>query len=291
MSAKIAVVYYSLYGHTHKLAEEVAVGIKEGAPNATVEIYQVAETLSDDVVAKMHGAPKASHPVIAVNKLADFDGIAWGIPTRYGRAANQVSALFDQTGGLWAKGALIGKFATVFTGSGTQHGGQETTALTTIPFFVHQGINYVPIGYACPVIADNSEIVGGSPWGAASISSSDGSRPVSAKELEVAKFQGKHFGTTVATFVKGKTAGTSAAKALPASLTVDSTVATANGSTQADSEKPVNAADSKPYDVKDTVTPVAKGGEGAAPVQQQQKKGGLAAKLATCCGGGHSMES
>jgi len=154
----------------------------------------------------MYAPAKASDPVIEPSQLADYDGFVFGIPTRYGRAPAQISTFFDATGGLWAKGALTGKFAAVFTGSGSQHGGQETTALTTIPFFVHHGINFVPAGFGAQELSDASEIVGGSAYGAASISKGDGSRGVSDKEKAIAKYQGKHFATIVNTFVKGKSA-------------------------------------------------------------------------------------
>jgi len=203
MPAKLLVAYYSTYGHTVTLAEEIAKGMKEVA-DVEVEIKQIEETLSPEVLQKMYAAPKADYPVVSADELPHYDGIAWGIPTRYGRTPAQVSSLFDHTGKLWATGALVGKFATIFSGSASQHGGQETTMLTTYPFFAHHGTTIVPIGFAAPELSDATEIVGGSAYGAASISKSDGSRAVSEKEKSIARYQGKYFASTVATFVKGK---------------------------------------------------------------------------------------
>ena len=130
----------------------------------------------------------------------------FGFGTRYGRTPAQVSSFFDHTGGLWASGALVGKFAGIFTSTSSQHGGQETTAFTTIPFFAHHGVNFVPIGYQFSELTDNSKVMGGSAWGAATLSNGDGSRQPIAEELAVAKKQGAYFGKVVGTFVKGKSA-------------------------------------------------------------------------------------
>lgn len=104
-------------------------------------VFQFPEILSDEVLAKMHAAPKGDYPIVKPDDLKDFDGFLFGIPTRYGRAVGAASAFFDATGGLWATGALVGKFGGIFTSSASQHGGQETTALTTIPFLAHHGIS------------------------------------------------------------------------------------------------------------------------------------------------------
>jgi len=202
---KILVLYYSMYGHIKTLAEEVAKGAKEAG--VEVDIYQVPETLPEEVLAKMHAPKKADHPVLTdVSKLAEYDGIAFGIPTRYGRAVAQVSALFDHTGQLWMKGALTGKFATIFSSTATQHGGQETTALTTVPYLAHHGIIFVPIGYGNPAIMGMDEIMGGSPYGASTLAGGDGSRQPTKVEKDVALYQGKYFSGIVKQFVAGKSA-------------------------------------------------------------------------------------
>ncbi|KAG8815133.1 hypothetical protein FRC17_000846 [Serendipita sp. 399] len=122
-SPKIAVIYYSMWGHVRKMAEAAAEGAK--AKGANVTLLQFAETLPEAVIAKMHGAPKDdSIPVVKPDDLKEYDGYIFAFPTRYGRAVAQVSAFFDQTGGLWAAQALNGKMATIITSTGTQHGGQ-----------------------------------------------------------------------------------------------------------------------------------------------------------------------
>ncbi|GAA6061478.1 hypothetical protein JCM10212_002557 [Sporobolomyces blumeae] len=202
--AKIAVIYYTLYGHISTLALAIAEAAK--STGAEVDIYRFPEILSDEVRGKMHAGPHLEYPEVTPDDLLKYDGFIFGFGTRYGRAPAAASAFFDQTGGLWAKGALFGKMATIFTSSASQHGGQETTALTTLPFFAHHGIAYVPSGFAAPELTDLSEIVGGSAWGAAAIAGGDGSRQVTEKELAVAKFQGSSFAKFVGQFVAGKTA-------------------------------------------------------------------------------------
>lgn len=196
-----------MYGHVAKLATEVEAGLK--STGATVDVYQFGETLSEEVLQKMHAnkEPIKNYPVITPDALKEYDGFVLGFPTRYGRAPAQVSAFFDQTGGLWASGALIGKFATIFTSTASQHGGNETTHLTTIPFFAHHGIVYVPHGYRDFASQANLEqIHGASAYGAGTIAGGDGSRQPIDIDLTIAKSQGKHFAEIVNTYVKGKSA-------------------------------------------------------------------------------------
>ncbi|EPQ26880.1 uncharacterized protein PFL1_05515 [Pseudozyma flocculosa PF-1] len=207
MVAKIAVVVWSLYGHVAKLTESVVEGLK--STGAQVDVYQFSETLTDEILTKMHGQKQiiSHYPVITPAKLVEYDGIMFGFPTRYGRAPSQVSAFFDATGSLWAKGELIGKFGATFTCTASQHGGNETTHLTTLPFFVHHGINYVPLGYRAFALQSGlDEVHGASAYGAGSIAAGDGSRQVSANELAIAKTQGESFAQVVNTYVKGKSA-------------------------------------------------------------------------------------
>lgn len=205
--SKVAVIVYSTYGHSHSLAEQVIEGAK--STGATVDVYQFAETLSDEVLGKMHAnkEPIKNFKTITPDALKEYDGFIMGFPTRYGRAPAQVSAFFDQTGGLWASGALIGKFGATFTSTASQHGGNETTHLTTLPFFVHHGVNYVPYGYRGFADQTNLEqIHGASAYGAGTIAGGDGSRQPIDIDLKIAKDQGKHFADVVNTYVKGKNA-------------------------------------------------------------------------------------
>ncbi|KAL7411939.1 NAD(P)H:quinone oxidoreductase, type IV [Mrakia frigida] len=200
--ANIAVIAYSTYGHTNTLAESIIKGINESGAKGT--LYQFEETLSADVLAKMYAAPKPAYPVITPDDLKKYDGFIFAFGTRYGRAPAQVSSFFDQTGGLWATGALIGKFGAFATGAAGQHGGHETAIMTSIPFLTHHGIIYVPLGYGNPTLFEETEVIGGSPWGSSYVAGSKGNLPVTDKDKNVAEFQGKSFGTLVSTFVKGK---------------------------------------------------------------------------------------
>ena len=131
--------------------------------------------------------------------MKNYDAFLFGIPTRYGNYPAQWKTFIDSLGQLWQSGALYGKYFGLFVSTGTGGGGQESTAITALSSWVHQGMIYVPLGYATvfPLLADLSEARGGSPWGAGTFSGADGSRQPSAKELELAESQGKAFWTQV----------------------------------------------------------------------------------------------
>jgi NAD(P)H dehydrogenase (quinone) len=199
--AKIFVVYYSTYGHVRTLAQAVAKGVEAGG--AEVKLFQIAETLPAEVLAKMGAPPKSADPVIEAAQLAEADGIIFGIPTRFGMPCAQFKALFDSTGGLWYTGALHGKVASTFFSTGTG-GGRETTALTALTQFVHHGMIYVPIGYKNQKLATVTEVHGSSPWGAGTIAGADGRRAPTELELDLAQFQGNHVAGIVNALVKGR---------------------------------------------------------------------------------------
>ncbi|KAF2754266.1 flavo protein WrbA [Pseudovirgaria hyperparasitica] len=195
MAPKIAIVYYSMYGHIKQLADAEKKGIE--AAGGSVTVYQVPETLSDEVLGKMHAPAKSSDvPVLTdVNTLKEYDAFLFGIPTRYGNFPAQWKVLWDKTGGLWSQGALWGKYAGLFVSSGTPGGGQESTAIAAMSTLAHHGLIYVPLGYkvAGDLLSDVSELHGGSPWGAGTFAGSQGQRQPSPKELEIAERQGKAF--------------------------------------------------------------------------------------------------
>ncbi|KAJ2826187.1 hypothetical protein IWW50_002492 [Coemansia erecta] len=193
---KIFVIYYSTYGHVHTLAQSIMKGVMKN-DNVDVEMYRFPETLSDEALEKMHAAPKANVPVIDVDKLTEADGVLIGFPTRFGTAPAQVKTFFDATGQLWAKGALLGKCAGIFFSSGSQHGGQESTAYSFLPHLTHHGIIYVPLGYPSPYMFENDAVIGGSAWGAGVIAGPDGSLQPTYKELEIAEIQGEKFASVV----------------------------------------------------------------------------------------------
>lgn len=195
MSVKIQVVFYSMYGHVYRMAEAVAEGARS-VPGAEVLLRQVPETLSDEVIAKM-GAVEARQafahvPVADAECLADADAIIFGTPTRFGNMCAQMRAFLDRTGGLWARGALIGKVGSVFTSTGTQHGGHETTITSFHNTLLHHGMVVVGCPYSEPGLTNMAEVTGGSPYGAGTLAGGDGSRQPSLNELAIARFQGAH---------------------------------------------------------------------------------------------------
>jgi len=192
---KIMVVYYSMYGHIHRMAEAVAEGAR-AVPKAEVVLRRAPETLSPEILAKM-GATEAqkamSHvPVCTVDELPSADAIIFGTPTRFGNMCGQMRQFLDATGQLWAKGALIGKLGSVFTSSATQHGGQESTILSFVITLLHQGFVVAGLPYSFQGQMRNDEITGGSPYGASTIAGTKGERKPTENELEAARFQGRH---------------------------------------------------------------------------------------------------
>lgn len=195
MNTKVLIVYYSMYGHIHTMAEAVAEGVRE-VPDCHVELRQVPEIVPPEVL-RASGAEEArkafAHvPTARVEELADADAILFGTPTRFGNMCAQMRNFLDQTGSLWAKGRLVGKVASVFVSTATQHGGQETTALTFYPTLLHHGMIVVGVPYTESRLTHMGEIVGGGPYGAGTLAASDGTRRPSAIELAIARTQGHH---------------------------------------------------------------------------------------------------
>ncbi|OMJ07136.1 NAD(P)H dehydrogenase (quinone) FQR1 [Smittium culicis] len=189
----VFVVYYSTYGHLRTVADKVVEGLKS-TDLVNVELRQFPETLPQEVLEKMHAAPKdASVPEFTLDEFEAGDAFMFGFPTRFGAAPAQVKTFFDSTGGLWFKKALVGKMAGIFTGTGSQSGGQESTTLTFLPNLVHHGMIFVPMGFTHANLFTTDEIVGGSAYGSGSIASSTGARAVSDKEKEIAFHHGESF--------------------------------------------------------------------------------------------------
>ncbi len=188
--SKLLVLYYSTYGHIETMANAVAEGARS-VEGVEVTLKRVPETMPPEVAAKAGAKLDQAAPEATPAELAEYDAIIIGTPTRFGNMAAQMRNFLDQTGGLWVKGALIGKVGSVFTSTGTG-GGNESTILTTIPTLLHHGMVYVGLPYAAPELTDISEVRGGSPYGAGTIAGADGSRKPSEKELSLARFQGKH---------------------------------------------------------------------------------------------------
>lgn len=199
------IVFYSMYGHIYRMARAMAEGVAQ-APGATAELRRVPETLPQEVLGKM-GAVEAQKawadvPVCTVEELPQADALIFGTPTRFGSACGQMRQFLDATGGLWAKGALVGKVGSVFVSSATQHGGQESTILSMHVNLLHQGMVVVGLPYAFAGQMTMDEITGCSPYGASTIAGGDGSRLPSENELAGARFQGAHV-ARIASKLKG----------------------------------------------------------------------------------------
>jgi NAD(P)H dehydrogenase (quinone) len=204
MSAKVQVIFYSMYGHIYQMAQAVAEGAAQ-VPGAQVELLQVEELLSAEVLGKMGAVASrqafANVPVATVEHMAEADALIFGTPTRFGMMCAQMRSFLDRTGGLWAKGALIDKVGSVFTSSNTQHGGQESTILSFHTTLLHQGMILAGVPYSQPQLSEISQISGCSPYGASTIAGPDGSRAPLAGELELARYQGKRV-TEIASALK-----------------------------------------------------------------------------------------
>jgi NAD(P)H dehydrogenase (quinone) len=189
--SKILVLYYSAYGHIEKMAEAVAEGART-VPGSQVTIKRVPELVPEDVAKKSGLKLNQPAPIAKPDELGDYDAVIFGTPTRFGNMCAQMRNFLDQTGGLWMKGALIGKVGSVFASSATQHGGQESTILSFHITLLHQGFVVVGLPYSFQGQMRQDEITGGTPYGATTIAAGDGSRQPSANELDAARFQGKH---------------------------------------------------------------------------------------------------
>ncbi|XP_058195057.1 NAD(P)H dehydrogenase (quinone) FQR1-like [Rhododendron vialii] len=191
MATKVYIVYYSMYGHVAKLAEQIQKGAAS-VEGVEAKLWQVPETLPEEVLGKLGAPPKSDVPIIAPQELDEADGLIFGFPTRYGMMCAQFKAFFDSTGGLWRTQKLAGKPAGIFFSTGSQGGGQETTALTAITQLAHHGMIFVPIGYTFGAgMFEMEKVKGGSPYGAGTYAG-DGTRQPSELELEQAFHQGKY---------------------------------------------------------------------------------------------------
>jgi NAD(P)H dehydrogenase (quinone) len=187
---KVLVLYYSSYGHMEKMANAAAEGARAGG--AEVDIKRVPELLSEEAARAAHYKLDQKAPIAKVEDLPNYDALIVATGTRYGRMPGQMANFLDQTGGLWARGALNGKVGAAMTSSATQHGGQETTLMSIITNLLHLGLVIVGLPYSFQNQMRLDEITGGTPYGATTITAGDGSRQPSESELEGARFQGKH---------------------------------------------------------------------------------------------------
>jgi NAD(P)H dehydrogenase (quinone) len=192
---RIQVIFYSMYGHIYRMAEAVADGARH-VEGAQVDLYQVAELVPEEALertgAKVARQAFAHVPVAQPEVMKQADAVIFGTPTRFGNMAAQMRNFLDQTGQMWLRGDLIGKVASVFTSTATQHGGQETTITSFHTTLLHQGMIIVGVPYSCQELLNMTEITGGSPYGAGTLAGGDGRRQPSGNELAIARFQGRH---------------------------------------------------------------------------------------------------
>ncbi|MDI3305633.1 MAG: NAD(P)H:quinone oxidoreductase [Acetobacteraceae bacterium] len=188
--AKVLVLYYSMYGHVERMAQAVAEGAR-GA-GADVAVKRVPELVSREVLEKSGAKIDQAAPVASPQELDQYDAVIVGCPTRYGRMAAQMCQFWDQTGGLWAQGKLIGKVGSAFSSTASQHGGQETTLMSIYTMLLHHGMVLVGLPYSATGLVRLDEVTGGTPYGATTIAGGKGERPPSQNELDLARFQGRH---------------------------------------------------------------------------------------------------
>jgi NAD(P)H dehydrogenase (quinone) len=189
--SKVLVLYYSAYGHIEKMAEAVVAGAN-AVRGTEVIIKRVPELVPEEIAKKSGMKLDQPAPIATVAELANYDAIIFGTPTRFGNMCAQMRNFLDQTGGLWIKGALVGKVGSVFVSTGTQHGGQETTITSFHSTLLHHGMIIVGLPYTFSGLTKMDEITGGSPYGASTLAKDDRSRQPSANELDGAHYQGRH---------------------------------------------------------------------------------------------------
>jgi NAD(P)H dehydrogenase (quinone) len=199
--SKILVLYYSTYGHIERMAEAVAEGAR-AVPGTEVVVKRVPELVPEEVAKSSHFKLDQAAPIATVNELADYDAIILGTPTRFGRMASQMASFLDQAGGLWFGDKLVGKV--VFTSTASQHGGQETTLVSTIVNLLHFGMTIVGLPYTEKRQLDISKVTGGSPYGATTVAGGDGARQPSEDELAMAASQGRHVAEVTGQIIRGR---------------------------------------------------------------------------------------
>jgi NAD(P)H dehydrogenase (quinone) len=200
--ANILVLYYSAYGHIERMAEAIAAGARS-VTGSEVTIKRVPELMADGIARKAGMKLDQRAPIAKVDELASYDAVIFGTPTRFGNMAAQMRNFLDQAGGLWVKGALVGKVASVFASTGTQHGGQETTITGFHNTLLHLGMIIVGLPYSFAGLTRMDQISGGTPYGATTLAGADGSRQPSENELDGARFQGRHVAEIAARLKRG----------------------------------------------------------------------------------------
>jgi NAD(P)H dehydrogenase (quinone) len=188
----VLVLYYSSYGHIETMAVAVADGVRQAG--ATAIVKRVPELVPPEIARKSGYRLDQEAPLATVAELAEYDAIIIGTPTRFGNMAAQMKNFLDRTGSLWGEDKLVGKIGSVFTSTGSQHGGQEATILSAHIVLLHLGLVIVGLPYSFKGQLRMDEITGGSPYGASTLAEDGrgGDRRPSPNELSAARFQGWH---------------------------------------------------------------------------------------------------
>lgn len=187
--AKVLVLYYSSWGHMEQMAKAAAEGAREAGADVTIK--RVPELVPEAVAKAAYYKLDQDAPIADPLELENYDAIILGTATRYGTMAAQMKNFLDQTGPLWARGALLNKVGSVMVSTATQHGGAELALINAQVHMQHHGMIIVPLSYAYQGQMGNDVVRGGAPYGMTTTSDGDGSRQPSAQELEGARFQGK----------------------------------------------------------------------------------------------------
>ena len=206
MTTRVLVLYYSTWGHIEQMAEAEARGAR-GVADTEVTIKRVPELMPEDVARNAGARLDQPAPVARPEELANYDAIIIGTPTRYGRMAAQMANFLDQTGSLWFNDRLVGKIGSVFSSTASQHGGQETTLISTIVNLMHFGMTIVGLPYTEKRLLEMGQISGGTPYGATTLADGDGSRQPTEAELGMAESQGRHVAEVARTQKLGQAAG------------------------------------------------------------------------------------
>lgn len=255
---KVAIIYYSTYGHVAGMAKAIKEGIESADSGSKADIFQVKETLSEEVLGMLHAPAKLDYPVATTDTLVEYDAFVFGIPTRYGTIPAQWADFWGTTGGLWASGALSGKPAAMFVSTAAAGGGQEATIKNAMSYLVHHGMPYIPLGYS-NTFADMTnfdEVHGASAWGSGTFAGSDGSRQPSQLELRICHAQGTSFAKLASKIVSAKAA-------------TATTAATASEPAEKSAEK-----ENSKEEPSEKAKEIAQRAKQAAPEAKEEAKGG-----------------
>jgi NAD(P)H dehydrogenase (quinone) len=190
--AEILVLYYSQGGAVREMAQLIARGI-ESVDGAKARIRTVPK-ISANCEATEPDIPAKGDLYAELKDLEECAGLAMGSPTRFGNMAAALKYFLDGTTSLWLKGALINKPATVFTSTGSMHGGNETTLLTMMLPLMHHGMLMVGLPYSEPALSMTQ--TGGTPYGASHVGGTADDKPISDDERQLCMALGKRIAET-----------------------------------------------------------------------------------------------